>query len=868
MSPAEETRRRNHVGRPFLTDALKICLIYLVFGILWIIFSDNILLSLPTRQEEIILISSIKGILYIITTTILLFLLIRFFTRKLVERDRKMNAMTMNIPGVVYRFYANPDGTFGFDYISKRSLQVLGLENNPATFFNQVVEGIVPEEREQFIGSVQQAINTKKYWEYSGWFVKPSGEKIWVSAGANPAEEPGRIIFDGAIFDYTGWKLAEEERARKSEELAASYEELFATDEELRNNLEKLKQQEETLRESEEWYRTIFENTDSATVIIEEDTTIYQANSRFLELMGNSREEVEGKKLLIEAVVQEDQDRMLKYFHEQRIENTSVPAHFEFRFMTGTKEIRSILSTNAIIPGTKKSVASLLDITERKQAEETVRNSEKRFRAIFNSTFQFTDLLKPDGTLIEANQASMDFCRVTPDMIINKPFWESRWWSGDEKRVQDLKKAIARAAGGEFVRYEVEIQGAEDIRGLFDFSIKPVFDENGDVILLISEARDITERKWAEESLKESLDKYQRFFTTSQNCIFITTKDGRWVDLNDAAVEMFGYSSKDELLRVKIADLYVSAEDRTRHIRTIEEKGFTKEYPVDLKTKDGTVIHTLITSVVRHDRDGNAIGFQGSIRDITEQKLIETALQQARSKLNLLNSVTFTDIQNAIFSLSGYFELEMQIPMEEKLHQFIRNQIRIVRTITESLKFANYYQSLGLKPPRWQNVQQFFLLGISHLDISQLTRHLNLNGLEIYADPLLENVFFTLVENVILHGKTASEVTLRYREVPEGLILVFEDNGTGIQSDKKEKIFERQYEEKKGMGLFLTREILSITGITISETGEPGKGARFEILVPKGLYRFTEQKPIKKGTILFIHPTRRRKIRKPDFCPW
>ncbi|MFA4876357.1 MAG: PAS domain S-box protein [Methanoregula sp.] len=465
--------------------------------------------------------------------------------------------------------------------------------------------------------------------------------------------------------------------------------------------------------------------------------------------------------------------------------------------------------------------------------------SEKRFRAIFNSTFQFTGLMKPDGTLIEANQTALSYSGVNPDQIINKPFWEARWWRGDEKRVQGLKDAITRAASGEFVRYEVEILGAGDARGLFDFSIKPVLDENGTVVLLIPEARDITERKRAEDSLKESLDTYTRFFKTSQDCVFITTKDGQWVDLNDAAVEMFGYFDREELLRVKIPDLYTSPEERSRHIRTIAEKGFTREYPVDLKKKDGTVIHTLITTVARYDMNGNVIGFQGTIRDISEQKRMEIALQLARTKLNLLNSVTFNDIQNALFSLSGYLNLETRISHDEKSQYFHDKQVGIVRTITDSLKFASQYQNLGLKPPSWQSVTETFLLAVSHLDLSALSRKLDVAGLEIYADPLFENVFFALAENVLVHNKTATEFRLYYQKNSGGITLIFENNGTGIQEDMKERIFERGYEEKKGPGLFLAREILGVTAISINETGEPAGCVRFEIFVPDGGYRFS-----------------------------
>jgi K+-sensing histidine kinase KdpD len=294
--------------------------------------------------------------------------------------------------------------------------------------------------------------------------------------------------------------------------------------------------------------------------------------------------------------------------------------------------------------------------------------------------------------------------------------------------------------------------------------------------------------------------------------------------------------------------------------------------------RDGEVRHIVVRFRITKDGNGITIKANGVNQDITERKRAEDAvllkseelsaayeeitataeelrqnydslnksqqaLELARRKLNILNSITFSDIQNAIFALSGYLELEKTDMPNKNLQQYLGIQIGIVQTITESLKFAKNYQDLGLKPPAWQNVTESFLFGISHLDSSKFSRKLNVEGLEIYADPLLENVFFALVENIILRGKTATEITLWYQESPEGLTLFFEDNSAGIPYDLKEKIFDRQYEEKKGMGLFLVRETLSITGITIRETGEPGKSALFEIFVPKGAYRFAEELP-------------------------
>jgi len=132
-------------------------------------------------------------------------------------------------------------------------------------------------------------------------------------------------------------------------------------------------------------------------------------------------------------------------------------------------------------------------------------------------------------------------------------------------------------------------------------------------------------------------------------------------------------------------------------------------------------------------------------------------------------------------------------------------------------------------------------MGISHLDFSAIQRSVYLEKLEIYVDSLLERVFFTLADNTLKQGKTATTVTIGYRFGRDGLVIFYEDNGNGIPDTIKEKIFERGFGTQKGMELFLVREILSITGISIKETGIPGKCARFEIYVPKGAFQFPDK---------------------------
>ena len=469
-----------------------------------------------------------------------------------------------------------------------------------------------------------------------------------------------------------------------------------------------------------------------------------------------------------------------------------------------------------------------------------LRESERKFRAIFDQTFQFIGLMTPDGTVIEANQTALKFSGITEHDVLGKPLWETPWWRHSKELQEKLRAAIQDAAKGEFVRFEATHPATDGRLHYVDFSLKPVMDETGHVVLLIPEGRDITERKEGEQQIAE----YSRFLVTLMDTLpipmFYKGADGKYLGCNQMFAEYIGVS-RSELIGKTVYT--IAPEDFADRDSAADQEIFNnpapQNYEIQIRFADSSRHDVIFYKAPFFNNDGSVGGLIGAFIDITQLKMAQEALNQVTRKLSLLNSITFTDIQSAIFSLSGYFELEKTVPMDETLQQYLDKQTRIVQTITQSLQFAKSYQSLGLKPPAWQNVQQSFLFGISHLDISKLSRRLNVEGLEIYADPLLENVFFTLAENVVLHGKTATEIVLRYHESPEGLTLFFEDNGVGIQNDMKEKIFDRRYEEKKGMGLFLVCEILSITAITIKETGEPGKGARFEIFVPKGVYRFT-----------------------------
>ncbi|MGV8109266.1 sensor histidine kinase [Methanospirillum purgamenti] len=240
-----------------------------------------------------------------------------------------------------------------------------------------------------------------------------------------------------------------------------------------------------------------------------------------------------------------------------------------------------------------------------------------------------------------------------------------------------------------------------------------------------------------------------------------------------------------------------------------------------------------IVACMTHFRDEVAI--QNGELERTKE-----AFKTANKKLNLLSSITRHDILNQLTPLLGYMDLSEELTHDPAHLEIIHKEQRIMNTIQKQIEFTRNYEDIGVKEPVWYNIKGYFHeLTPSYPNHSIIISE-SVSSLEIFADPLFPLIFPNLIDNSIRHGEKVTSITLSSYEEGDSLILVYEDNGNGIPIDEKEKIFERGYGKNTGMGLFLSREILAITGLSMRESGQFGQGARFEIFVPNGAYRFID----------------------------
>ena len=222
-------------------------------------------------------------------------------------------------------------------------------------------------------------------------------------------------------------------------------------------------------------------------------------------------------------------------------------------------------------------------------------------------------------------------------------------------------------------------------------------------------------------------------------------------------------------------------------------------------------------------------------------EMAKISFETANRKLNLLSGITRHDIRNQLTGLLGYIGLMKEQVGDPDLLALVEKEELVAGHIVRQIEFTKNYEELGVNAPIWQDVG----LSINALKSSRSRSTLNittkLDGLEVYADPLFEKVHENLIDNSIRHGERVRNISFSY--IPyssDAIALLYEDDGVGIHDEDKEKIFEKGFGKNTGLGLFLTREILAITGITIKERGTYGKGVRFEILIPQRRYRFPE----------------------------
>ncbi len=350
------------------------------------------------------------------------------------------------------------------------------------------------------------------------------------------------------------------------------------------------------------------------------------------------------------------------------------------------------------------------------------------------------------------------------------------------------------------------------------------------------------ERRRAVLALRDSEERYRALFEGANDPIFIFEGD-RFADCNSKALGTF-QCTREFLIGKTPWDLSspIQPDGVPAPASAVEKMkaayaGQPQFFEWRIAAPSGKIYDTEM-SVSRVDVKGPPC-LQAIVRDVTARKKTEAALLGANRKMHLLSSVTRHDILNQLTILQGYLGLVRDQATDPVLLDYLDRQETAIGFIQRQIAFAQDYSGLGDRAPEYQDLGECVARAATNLP-PVLTLMTEVDGVEVYADPMFEKVFYNLFENAVRYAGPAPTVRVDCSCREESLVISVEDDGPGIPADEKEKIFLRGFGKNTGLGLFLVREVLAMTGIVVRETGEAGQGARFEMLVSRGCWRFRD----------------------------
>lgn len=666
-----------------------------------------------------------------------------------------------------------------------------------------------------------------------GLLLTAQGGKIPVIRNVVPLTYQGRACLLETIVDNT-------ERKRVDEHLRAAYEQVAAAERELQQQYDVLKVSIERLRQSEERFREL--SNLLPVPVFETDVTgaLTFTNRAVFRVIGHTLDDC-GQGINVLDLVGEDERQQAEEVYRQILTGELSREGMECTLQRkdgGT--FPAILYANRIQDQTGGTCTGLrgviLDISKRKKAELGLQESEDKFRSLVEQSLEGIVIVDFGGTVPYANRMSGAIieCEEYLDLIGKINVLDLLVGESRDVAISDFAQVDA-GIDSYLVSYKIQTHLKRE-RWIDCIGKKIAYAGAPAVLLSI---RDITDRRATEEALRESGDLHRKLIATIPDIVVQTALDGTIIAINDTGVAVGGYAGPGDLVGKKMFSFFDPA-DLPRVAENTRLMFERKLGPVEYHffKNDGTLILLEVNGDVLRMPDGRPYGMVFVCRDITDRKQAEVALQLANRKLRLLSGVTRHDISNQMMVMTGHLGMLQENQSDAVRDEELRKITAAAERISAMIQFTGEYEEIGITTPAWQEISTLIRRAAREAPVGDLTLTIDLpDTVEVFADPLIVKVFYNLMENAVRSGGTITTIGFSVVDQDGDLIMVCEDDGEGVRTEEKERIFGRGFGKNTGLGLFLAREILSITGIAIRETGEPGEGARFEITIPPGMYR-------------------------------
>jgi len=596
------------------------------------------------------------------------------------------------------------------------------------------------------------------------------------------------------------------------------------------------KKMEEKLRESDERLRNLYESVpDSLAVYVGREGRLIEYNKAFKKWSGYTDEELKDKAFL-DLVHPDDRTLVMEKYRTNYSED-QFPLIYEIR--TVNKKGESHPTEISVGPyRTKGRIIGInvmhRDITERKRMEEELRDSEERFRDLYESIQDPVGIfVGREGHLIEYNKAFKKLCGYTDEELKDKAFLD---FVHPDYHALVLEKYQTSYS-------EEELPLVYEIRGMdkkgesipLEISVS-AYKRKGRIIGIEVIHRDLTERKKTEMALKESQRRFEGLFMGSPEAAAYLDQDFRVRDINPRFKELFGYSLAD--VQGKQINDVVVPDDRRKEGEAFDKeakKGYVYHDTVRRK-KDWSLVQVAI-SAAPITVGGKVAGIVAMYHDISDLKNAEKRLDAMNEKLRVVGSLTRHDVRNKLTAVVGNaYLLKNKLTADSDAIESLRSIEIAVRESVRIFDFAAAYEKLGVEQLAYMDVKKTVEEAVGLFpDLKGVKIVNDCGGLTLLADSLLRQLFYNLIDDSLKYGEKLTQIRIRYEKSENQLKLVYEDDGVGISQDAKPKLFSEGYTTGKGSGygLYLIKRMMEVYGWTIQETGTPDNGVCFTILIPE-----------------------------------
>jgi PAS domain S-box-containing protein len=719
-----------------------------------------------------------------------------------------------------------------FDYASDR----VALSPKAATMYGFAADELEvsrdrihatfhPDERSELLEIIKQVLNP----EGPGWFARdhrvvwPSGEVRWLNVRK-------QVFFD-----------------RSGEVPRPNYALLAAID------VTERKRVEAEISQRESQVRRVLNSLFSFVGVMTPDGTLIEANRTALEAASLSPEDVLGKPFpdaywwsydseiqdqLREAIQQAATGESVRYDVQVRLG--------EDLFITIDFGIAPLFDDAGQV---EFLIPSGIDITERKQAEAALRESERKFSAIFNQTYEFIGLLSLDGVLLEVNQSALDSIAAQKNDIVGKNFWETPWWTHSQELQQQLREAIEQAANGEFVRYQVAFPDGNGEIMITNFSLKPVFDDAGRVVTIVGEGYDITDLKRTEAALRESEARFRTLADNISQLAWMADASGwifwynrRWFDYTGTTLDQMQGWGWQQVHHPEHLDRVVE------RFRACLEAGERWEDTFPLRGQDGTYRWFLSRAIPIINAEGKILRWFGTNTDVTDIKYAQATLEKRNQELDSFVHIVSHDLKaplRAIANLSQWIEEDMEGSLSADTQEqmtLLRNRVLRMGAMIDGL--LNYAR-VGRTDSTVELVEVEELLlevidSVAPPPTFTITIAPNLPTL--YTKRLLlSQVFANLIGNALKHhDRVDGSVQVSVEDRGNFYEFAVTDDGPGIALEYQDSIFTifqtgnpQNKQDSTGIGLAIVKKIVESEAGTICLESQVGKGTTFYFTWPK-----------------------------------